>query len=181
MQTPDVWPSLTFGQRSTLSRARALRRRSRRMHSCTTSHRLVVTPLPRAHLPLGSHARHPTPTAGSQCQAARLVWLSCASRVSSAAMPALLLCCSTSLYTVSVRHPCALLAPHERTASRTRACVAAAILPLFACLHAHPHTRVCAAAAVTLRLLCTICLTLVHVCPWPPPRPPVCLSCGACC
>jgi hypothetical protein len=154
-----LWPTLHAPMRCAGARAactRALRR-------IAQSSRL----LPRAHAPLGSHARHPTLTAGSSCHAARLVWLSCASRVSGTATPAVLLCCSTSLYTVSVRHPCALLAPHERTASRTRACVAAAILPLLACLHACPHARVCATAAVALRLMCIVCLSFVHVCPWP--------------
>jgi hypothetical protein len=42
IQTPYVRPSLTSGQRSTLSRAYALRLCSRRMHSCTASRRSVV-------------------------------------------------------------------------------------------------------------------------------------------
>jgi hypothetical protein len=42
MQTPYISPSLTSGQRSTLSRAYALCQRSLRMHSCTASRRSVI-------------------------------------------------------------------------------------------------------------------------------------------
>jgi hypothetical protein len=62
MQTPYVRPSLTSGQRSTLSRAYALRLRSRRMHSCTASRRSVVAstfPVP-MRLAIPNLLLHPT-------------------------------------------------------------------------------------------------------------------------
>jgi hypothetical protein len=80
MRTLYVRSSLTSGQHSTLSRARALRRRSRRMHSCTASCRSAVVPTSPCPCP------RPFPTCGRtrrpySCQSA------CRSHLSMHAQP----------------------------------------------------------------------------------------------